>query len=66
MHYLRWWWRRSLLKWLWWGTCYDCIQYVTEIDSSVTQDCAFRHRGSVTVTITVETSLMNKTAVSAW
>jgi len=46
-------------------TCYDCVQHVVKRSSSVTQDCAFRQCGSVTVTMTVETSPMNKTAVSA-
>jgi len=45
---------------------YDCVQHVVKIGSSVTQISAFRHRGSVTVTMTVEICQMNKTAVSAF
>jgi len=45
-------------------TCYDCVQHAVKMVSSVTQDRAFRHGGSVTVTIAVETSPMNETAAN--
>ena len=44
---------------------YDCVQHVVKIGFSVTQVAAFRRIQSAMVSVIVETSPMNETAVSA-